>query len=592
MLLFFSGMATLKAQSELKHLKPDDYKQWHRLRMGETSPAGERISYYLTSAHAQDTLVIASLKHGGASRKIVGGKNANFLAYRNRFLYVMDERLVIEDESGKEVRVFNGVKEHKALQQGRYLLLSSAPTYSTSPKTITIVDMEDFRQREVPNSISLSIDRESNQVAVSVPDSKTTALEILTLNHWESKRVPLLTSAIPTNLQWSADNRSLTFVLVSSDSSETPQVVCYMPDVSKPEKMQQFRLDKVLTDAGVTLLTHDRDFPKISEDRKRILLLVEHEVEEKDEDNGVVEVWRTNAKRLYPYRNRNVPETFSKLASFDLETETLNVITKPSESEFRISSDGVFTIHTDQSDYIPAYRFGKHYADIRVTNIPQRKELQLEDKLPSSPLLFVDNQTVLYRKGKDWWEVGLKTNKKVNISDKIPEPLTQCRNCYNGIAESTDGKSFFILGQHDLWRVNSEDLSTERLTNGKDDGVELRFASSIYGHRNPDELLTLNTSDGIFLQAWNRWTGETGYYKWTEKSGLEEIVFKDKKVSFLQVLSDNKGYVYMQESFDLSPQIVWKAGVGEKEIVITSSNPQQKQYHWGKSEMVHYSRPS
>src|SRR5690606_14215843 len=104
----------------------------------------------------------------------------------------------------------------------------------------------------------------------------------------------------------------------------------------------------------------------------------------------------------YPYRNRNVPETFSKLASFDLETETLNVITKPSESEFRISSDGVFTIHTDQSDYIPAYRFGKHYADIRVTNIPQRKELQLEDKLPSSPLLFVDNQTVLYRKGKDW----------------------------------------------------------------------------------------------------------------------------------------------------------------------------------------------
>jgi dienelactone hydrolase len=584
--LFFNIYAN--AQPDLKKLQPDEYKQWHNLGIGEVSLKANRLFYYLFSDYALDTLVISPLGKG-ATRKIPGGKQASFLAFQDRLLYEIEDSLVIENGNGDELKVYRPVKGLQILQDGRFLLLSPEPFYKAGEKDITIVNMEDFSEKSIKGVLTLSVDHKEKMIAFGTRNEGYMAINIFELNNWQEHVARLLNRGVYANLQWSTDDRSLVFLQIPHEPDKTDLTLCYIPDVSTPEILNNFNLSEILNTDALEVSTYSRDFPMVSEDKKRIILMVKQAAETMC-DSTDVEVWGANATRLYPYRNRNVPEILSKLASLDLATKKLKVLTSPTESEPIIASNGRYVINIDKSGYLPAYKYGNHYADIRISDLQQNKDLLIEEKLSVYPLIMFtpDGNSVLYCKKGAWWLFDLETKSAHNISRKIPNQLTQSLNCYSGISVSNNRTFFFIFDQHDLWSVNVNDLSTKRLTNGKEKGIEFKFARSFYGDHNMNELLEVDTEEGIFLQAWNRSTGETGYYKWTEKSGLEEIVYKDYKIDFLHVLPQSKGYVYSQEDFNLSPEIVWKSAKTRQETIIGKSNLQQQYYQWGKSEMVHY----
>jgi dipeptidyl aminopeptidase/acylaminoacyl peptidase len=586
-LFFYLGA---NAQTDLKKLQPDEYKQWHNLGMGEVSPKGNHLFYYLSSDYAPDTLVIAPLGKGTV-RKITGGRQASFLAFQNRLLYEIEDRLVIENSTGDELKTYNSIKYRQILQGGKFMLLSPEPIYKAGEKEITIVSMEDFSEKVIAGVLTLSVDHIEKKIAYGIQNGGHMTIKVFELDDWKEHTARLPKSGVPTNMNWSTDDRSLVFLQMPQEPDKTKSTVCYIPEVSNLETINHFDLTEFLNLDDLEVSTYPNDFPRVSVDKKRILLMTKQLVETKDESAGV-EVWRTNATWLYPYQNgwANVLGNKPKLTSFNITRKEIKRVTTTKESETIVASNGRYAINMDKSAYLPTYIYGNHYADIRVSDLQQNRDFLLEEKLPvwSSIMFTPDGNSILYRKDEAWQLFDLETNSVRNISQKIPHQLTKCANCYAGISVSNNKKFFFIFDQHDLWSVDVDNLTTKRLTNGKEKGIEFKFARSVYDHLKLNELLELDTEKGIFLQAWNRSTGETGYYKWSAKSGLEEIVYKDRKIESLYVLPQSKGYVYSQEDFNLSPEIVWKTAKNRQETIIGTSNPQQQFYKWGKSEMVHY----
>ncbi len=578
------------AQISKKDLCTDEYRQWHNIGIGGVSHKGDRIFFYLSSVHNPDTLIIAPLGKGNY-RKITEGKKGYFLDFQNLLLYQKDKQLVIENNSNDVVKTYNSIEDRLIINKGRFLLLSTKPLYYNEEKTITVVDTKGFKELSINNVLTLSVDHSGEKVVFAIQDGESQIITVLELNNWNEQSVQLLSSGVIENINWSNDDRS---VIIQQTTS-----LYLIPDVSRLSLINFFDLKDPMNKASLEISMSNENFPKLSDKKDQIFFLVK-QLSFDDKDTTKVEMWQANDKRLFPYKQKSISKTrlyrsLSMLASLDLKTNELKIISKPSESEFIIDPNGRYGIILDKEKYIPAYKYGNHFLDIRITDLQNNKDLLLEQKIPtgSHQIMFTpDGNSVLYRKSGSWLLYNLVRDTTYNLNKDIPNQITQCSNCYSGIAVSKNKPIFYIFDHNDLWSVDIRDFSTKRLSAVNNKGIEFQFARSVYGYLKVNKILEVDSESGIYIQANNKKTGESGYYKWTEKAGLEEIVYKSHKVDFLHVCPESNGYIYRQQNFDLSPEIVWKSKKNRQEKVIASSNAQQKKYNWGRSEMVYYKSES
>lgn len=581
------------AQATRKHLESQDYGQWGKLGMIKFSPDANYALYTIKDGSGKQNHTVTALKTGEV-RKYVGSRSLEFLDFNKYFAYITKgDTLRLESHDGKRIFEQSQSVDFQSLADGRFLLIGDKNFYAQEPKNLRILDLADFEVHVFPQVTTLSIAPDKSSIFLYSEKDAVTSLSIYRPLQGTVQPLEVPDGYAPTKIEWTEDSRSLTFMLQKSGEDQAVDHVGVMTDVNRKDSFRIVEMMQIRGWENLTLTRHSSGYPILSHDKKKLFLLANHIEQEKVEEKHV-EIWKSRAKWLYPYRNAGDTKSRPKLGVIDLEHQTFKLVTTPTEGESIRGLQDRYILNLDRTKYQPAYKFGEDHFDMRLVDVTLGKEYLVDTfvKDYGSRLLFAESLGSLIYYNKSHWNLhNLSTQKTIKITENIPNMITECANCNHGLAIGQSDQKFYVFDQFNLWQVDASGGQPKKLTGHDGAGIEYRFAQTYYGNGQRHKILVVDPIEGIYLQAVNRKTGDTGYFRWTAKKGLEQIVFGPMKYQFLQVLPHKKGYLYTREAFDRSPEIIWQPSLNAEGKLIARSNPQQDEYYWGRSEMVQYRTP-
>lgn len=589
-MLFLSGY--IHGQDFKRNLDSSEFGLWERLGMITPSSTGTHLYYTLQRGENEIIHRIKSL-YDNSEREYIGIRNATFINYKDRFVYITrGDTLVVESLLGNMEYQIDSVAAMHVLSEGKFLLLSDRNWYSTDPKTVRILNMVNGAIQILHPTLSVALSPDQSCVAVISVLNKKRILHIINPNQINNSfKIDLSFDKTPVLMNWTNDSRSLSFVLQRDEDKILSDSIGLVLNINRPDSFKWIDISSIYGwDHSSQLVQHNRSYPMLSQDKKRLFLSTSLTATPVLSPQ-TVEIWKSKTQWLFPYQKSGDVASWGKLGYIDLENESFISMTRPQEVEGVRGLGDEFVLHVDKSNYLPAYKFKGDFFDLRISKVGDSLDALIDTAIRDHGvrIMYVDLlKKVAYYHFNHWYLYDPIVGAKKQLTRAIPYPISECANCNRGLAIGDSDLKFYVFDEQNLWQIDSSGQNVKQLTGLDRQDITYKFNSNFYGYGKSYEILKVNPDKGIYLEGVNPRTGETGFFKWSESKGLETIVYGNKKVQFLGVLPKNNGYFYTHQSFELSPQVVWKRKIQSPEKIVVHTNLQQSSYHWGKSEMVHY----
>lgn len=474
--------------------------------------------------------------------------------------------LVLRNLISGQKKSFKNVMNYEFSENGKQLIFSTKPEKKDSlDKTkygVFIVNTSNFIQKQLVDTIGefkqFAFDDSANKLAFvgSTDDEKK-----------ENKNYFLYYSAIPSQ----QDVKKTDLVGLRKDwfVSENEQ-----PKFSKNENFLFFGTAPKLAEKDTTLIV---------------------------DDHAKVDIWTYKDDFIQPQQLKNVERENKRsyLAVLDLKSQKFTQLANFDMNVVKILNEGDSDYALGISDNL--YRLSSTWdatrrKDYYIINI-KTGERQLLVKglagdVETSPngkyIVYFNEETALWSSYNILTKETKVLNKKLKVKFYDEENDSPTLASAYGIAYFTDNdNTVLIKDRYDIWEFDLEgNNKPENVTNGFGRKNKITFSLK----QQNEDIKTLNREIPIFLGAFNNQNKQSGIYK--------TIIAKAKNPEYV-IMSDTWGtqqsakalnadeYIYTKESFQNSPDVyVTTNFVDEKKI--SSINPQQKEYSWGKGELVNW----
>jgi dipeptidyl aminopeptidase/acylaminoacyl peptidase len=214
-------------------------------------------------------------------------------------------------------------------------------------------------------------------------------------------------------------------------------------------------------------------------------------------------------------------------------------------------------------------------------------------------LLFLD-------KGH-FWTIDLATRAVTNLTESAPvsfinEESDQTSKVFPddlqkppfGVSGWTvDDDTVLIYDKYDLWSVAADGSGAERLTDGASDEVRHRLIRADRGGREAPGSSSpghqwVDLREPMYFSLYGEWTKKSGYGLLRPRRGVERLVWIDKNVGSLAKAEDADAYAYITQAYDDSPDIFVGGPDLSNARQVTTTNPFQSDFAWGRSELIEY----
>lgn len=595
-LLLLSACLSAGQAQQKKYLKDNEYEKWGTLDIKSISDKGAWVSCEMSYENQKDTLFLLSTSKT-KSYSFPKGKNGSFGA-EDIFVFLEPEsRLkIIELMSGK-IQTFENVSRYESVSDGKYLITLNKGYGQKS--LLTIRD----KKRKVIDTIAGVTEYIFNSTKDAIMYSATYQ------NHYQvgivyfkdySRSVMSKNNAFKFyNLVWQKESKSVAF-LHDSDSVSNSAVLNYYR--IKDKKLFSFE-DKI-RNSGNKLAIYPHFPISISDNDEKVFFM---ETEKKDSnlksstENKKVEVWNGNDKWLYPDRQRiEATGDNPKLAVWFPELNSYTKINSIEQPDFILSAQQENIIIYNKNAYGLQSKYFDE-TDYFLKNIKDNSESLFLEKQSCDPeqIAFDPNSNkILYYRGKNWWIYDPVQKIRTNLTKNI---ITNWDNSNEGSAPhqfavygtpgwSSDKKNVLLYDANDIWLAAIDGSKCIKLTNGYKKKISFRIAQIQYNksrnNYNGNTKNTFDLSEDIILEAKNTENWSSGYYIFNLKDREKSLVFEASEIDQIH-RSTNNMYVYRKQNFDNPPQVEFKKKNAKTEVLF-KSNKQQKEYYFGKSELLYY----
>lgn len=577
-----------------KQLQVIDYKKWQKLEVGDIDPKGQSFSYYLFNDEGPDTLVVRGFLKGADDKYYINAYDFKFLNDDKVIYRDSKGNIRLESNKGKLLKIFKGIDHFELSLDKRFIFLYSGNFSLLHPGKFSIFDCAKLQEKEFLRVIDSSLTSDNSIIAISLLNDEYGELVIYSLkNGLELARRKIGNYGVE-NLHWAENNNSIVFILTTLVSKGL--------EVSIMGYLKDFKNDEVqyITDfaRGTTIATSFRKFPYFSKDLKKIFFKTANPPDSELEDN--VEVWNSLDAYLFPAKKYFPPYSRSiHTKIFYVDSKKIQSIDSNFISRVTISPNDNFAIIKDKIKYLPEYANGGTYCDVYLFDFQKCESTLFLQRYPEGQLndlqFSPSGDYFLFLKEKNWWVFDYKSKKSTNLTHGINAQFTKVPYFKFDISSkrpawSADEKYILIGGQKNYWIFKSDGTKPTNISAGAE--ISLDLPISLYKLKGDHFGNIINPYNGIFFEAVNRKTDERGFFKWNLENGLIPIVYKSKRISNLIPVSKKSGYIFIQENFDLPPEIVFKKNSSTKEFVLGRSNKHHDNYSWGKSEMISYNSDS
>jgi dipeptidyl aminopeptidase/acylaminoacyl peptidase len=139
-----------------------------------------------------------------------------------------------------------------------------------------------------------------------------------------------------------------------------------------------------------------------------------------------------------------------------------------------------------------------------------------------------------------------------------------------------------VYDQYDVWSLAPDGSGGRRLTDGARDGVVYRYARTL---RDVDGI---DPAKPMYFSATGKRSKKSGFARLLPGKTLERLVFEDSRVTRLQRADSTDVLAFTRERFDDSPDWFVAGGDLASAKQLSATNPFQKDYAWGRSELVDF----
>ncbi len=602
-------------------LTPKDYKLWSRLYGEKISDNGDWYSYHLWYGNRKDrkdTLVIGANKKDIDYRfpTMADGKFSNGSQWFG--CLVPEKGLAMLDLEKDSLLWIPQIQSFEFSKNGQFLIGLRTPHNPNRKPSLLILDLYNGKEEYITGVTEYLLSQKSNKLAYITEGEIKKAVKLRIMEPFT--RTTLIAENDRYNykrLVWNDWGTALAFLQELPGETENPKGHKLYYYTNKPKRNKLRTLDSVLYSSQFSNKRLTDQFLKISEDGAAVFFRVWHgqdlNTSKNDSLTVDVQVWAARDKQLYPKRKRNKEYGVytNRLAGWWPEKEKVIPLESDSLPVAILNRHGKHLLSYDPLAYVPQPSKDRGDIDLYLTDLEtgERQLLlrqQAYGKYGSSLVRFSPGgKYITYFRDKHWWAFDLEKNVHINMTKGIGVRLhtidyafAQIDQPYGAPGWTQGDKELLVYDQYDVWLLSPKGKAPERLTRGRESQVSYRIYGGAYKDWNdygngwfPDfRMETFNPSGGLIFEMQGS-DMASGYSFWEHGKQSRQLVYGDMKVNNLRKSKNREAHIYVEQSFDTPPRIrFWEKGMARPEILV-QSNPQQNEFHWGRSELVHYPGP-
>lgn len=623
-LLFLLYLGNVMAQT--KTLQLEDYSEWSKILSPTPSADGNWFAYVLSPNGSDDTLHLKSPLSDQLERIPFGSsplfsENSKFFAYFTKPNKTEVEKLKKSKKSISQtahIKALNSTHDFEVERarsmdfsnDGRFwVVLKDKPENTKSElrgADLVLYDLDKNQVTTLGNVAEFSFNQKSSSLAyiIDAEDQIGNGVFILDLR---SMSTSILDSdkAMYQNLIW--DDRQAKKV----DRPLKGNQIAVLKGNKTDSLLQQNNSLIIFSELNKTVkkqvLTNSAaDFPSdfVISDRSKIafsndglsvsLGIKEQEIKEimskdtianvdvwhwKDDYIQSVQIVRANRDRNYTYSAIYHINTgkFVRLAD-----DILKYIGDTRHPRYRIGRD--------ESPYISDVNWGISPADLYRVDIATGNRKKFEDNviraLGSSP----DGRYYLYQKDTAIILYNVDNDTRTNISQKASVVFMDMEHPYPhenppfGVAGWTkDGKNVILNHKYDMWMLALDGSKAENITKIGDD-QEIKFR-----HINMDsEEDWIDTKKPMLLSAYGEWTKKEGFYELLVGALPRAMTYDDVSYGRPTKARDSNKTFFTKQTFVDFPDYYISDLKFASQKKITTANPQQSEFAWGKRKLIDF----
>jgi dipeptidyl aminopeptidase/acylaminoacyl peptidase len=235
------------------------------------------------------------------------------------------------------------------------------------------------------------------------------------------------------------------------------------------------------------------------------------------------------------------------------------------------------------------------YNDAYLVDLDTGARHQVLTHWPGRPSLSPGGNYVLYfdEHSAHWYTYRVKDGARHDLTNGLTVAFADERHdtpnpapAYGSAGWTRDDGSVLLYDRYDIWEVRPDGSGAHMITGGLGRKAHLEFR---YRGLDPDEK-TVPSSTLILLHAVDDDTKASGYYRVTiaAAGAPQKLLMADKSIGYPTKAKNADVMVVTESDFEEFPDLWVTNSSLAAPRKVTAANPQQAQYTWGTSELIHY----
>jgi dipeptidyl aminopeptidase/acylaminoacyl peptidase len=603
-----------------KTLCPEDYPLWKsapKIISAETSADGGWYAYKTGT----DTLIqinVKNIKSGlqyNLKANITPEQHASYL-YKPRTEFSKDGKwyaftsrdtlCLLELNSGKK-QFYTGINDIEFVG-GQYLLGSKK---NANDKSIWLKDLKNQAIMHIDRVSQFNINPMGTALAVIVNEHDSRRVKVITLK--SGFPVSLITASNENDfvaLTWNTTGNTLAFYETKSKQENNAVYKVHVCNdyALKPKLKSMDPKDNEHLPKDCTLKTSDE--LHLSPDGKQLFFyLTKNEVSQaKNNLNNKhgIEVWLPTDLSLPPGSENH---WYDNLLWYQWRPEDNSImcVTDGEYTGATLTGDAKKALVYNLKGYLPKYKYVNPFVDIYLKDlVTGTTKLLLKKVYYQQHQLYVSpaGRHIAYFKEKNWWAYDIQQDRHRCLTEGFKTVLENVEMEKVGAAQSYGSPGWFkndsqliIYDQNDIWLLSPDGKKKSKITNGAETNQTFRIAKSAVefppspGPGEPSFVSHVyDGKKGFLINAVDNRNLDNALMFWTYRSGLKELVDRPMELSPFGKAVLNKPFLFEESDFNVPPRLMLYKPEGNAEMLY-ESDLHQKDFKWGKSELVHFTTP-
>jgi len=576
---------------EKKVLTPAEYDRWYHIFNYTLSPDANWIKYSIKNPKGNDTMVLRKI-NSPSKQVFMGATNGNFSPQADWYVFIKEQKLCYQSLHTGQTDTIHGIDNYSFAQSGKYLIGERK-----KDKELIVLNLDTKAIQVIQSVESHALSPDSTQLALIKGNESKRIIQILSFTKTKIANELAQFKGNISGLTWNSKGNGLAFFEASpqEENNTIHHELHYL-------KFNDKRLLKDIEQKSTASLPVTLQVPVsklfFSLDDEQLFFDVRKEAELNTQSERVI-IWSSAAKVLPPPSNDDLPHQY--LMCWHLKSNEFIAVNDELQQSVIPVASGKHALEIDDQKYLPFFKHGGLYIDLYckdlktgLKKIIAQKVHHQKNHVNISPY----GKYITWFKENNWWIYDIVKDKTSCLTCSERARFENWEHDYPGDKYPNDrpywttSDQYVLLSDfYDVWLFTPDGKIKKRLTDGSVKKSKFRVYDKTPNYHYREQFIpytkaALNFEKGIFLSEVNTQTLEEGMHFFELNKTLKPIVYTDDKIRDIQKAGDT--YLYVLSDFDKSPELIIQKDNQSKGSVIQRSNEHQKEYYWGKSELIHY----